>query len=56
MLFTRISHSHLQVRAFLTNLLLLGLVKHANSTNFYLNIELPEKYKPELEEGTTNSV
>ena len=32
------------------------LVKHANSFNFYSNIELPKKYVPELEGGTTYSV
>ena len=32
------------------------LVKHANSVNFFSNIELPKKYRPELEGRTTNSV
>ena len=32
------------------------LVKHTNSVNFYSNIELPKKYRPELEGRTTNSV
>ena len=32
------------------------LVKHAKSVNFYYNIELPKKYRPELEGGTTNSL
>ena len=32
------------------------LVKHAISVNFYSNIELPKKYRPEVEGGTTNSV
>ena len=27
------------------------LVKLANSVNFYSNIELPKKYRPEWEEG-----
>ena len=29
-------------------------VKHAKSVNFHSNVELPEKYNPELDEGTTN--
>ena len=32
------------------------LIKHVNSVNLYSNIELPKKYRPELEGGTTNSV
>lgn len=29
-------------------------VKHAKSVNFHSNVELPEKYNPESDEGTTN--
>ena len=32
------------------------LIKHVNSVNFFSNIELPKKYRPELEGRTTNSV
>ena len=31
------------------------LIKHVNSVNLYSNIELPKKYRPELEGGMTNS-
>ena len=31
------------------------LVKHANSVNFYSNIELPKKYRPELEVANYSS-